>query len=145
MIRAQFPLFMVQVVGAIRFATCVARPPKGYAFRCRTSHHFAKNLPPATFSFAPPFATSIRFRRISAHFIVLRHSPCVFPSSATGSGHYADTLSGFDSPHITKKTSKRMPFLLVQVVGIEPTRYHYHRILSPARLPVPPHLHDFNK
>ena len=30
--------------------------------------------------------------------------------------------------------------LLVQVVGIEPTRYHYHRILSPARLPVPPHL-----
>ena len=30
---------------------------------------------------------------------------------------------------------------VVQVVGIEPTRYHYHRILSPARLPVPPHLH----
>ena len=26
----------------------------------------------------------------------------------------------------------------VQPVGIEPTRYHYHRILSPARLPVPP-------
>lgn len=32
-------------------------------------------------------------------------------------------------------------FVLVQMVGIEPTRYHYHRILSPARLPVPPHLH----
>ena len=26
----------------------------------------------------------------------------------------------------------------VQPVGIEPTRYYYHRILSPARLPVPP-------
>ena len=31
--------------------------------------------------------------------------------------------------------------LLVQVVGLEPTRYRYHWILSPARLPIPPHLH----
>ena len=29
--------------------------------------------------------------------------------------------------------------LLVPVVGVEPTRYHYHRILSPARLPIPSH------
>ena len=28
---------------------------------------------------------------------------------------------------------------LVPVVGVEPTRYHYHRILSPARLPIPSH------
>ena len=41
------------------------------------------------------------------------------------------------------KTLRFKPFFLVQVVGIEPTRYHYHRILSPARLPVPPHLHIF--
>ena len=26
---------------------------------------------------------------------------------------------------------------LVPVVGVEPTRYRYHRILSPARLPIP--------
>ena len=27
---------------------------------------------------------------------------------------------------------------MVPKVGIEPTRYCYHRILSPARLPIPP-------
>ena len=27
---------------------------------------------------------------------------------------------------------------MVLKVGIEPTRYCYHRILSPARLPIPP-------
>lgn len=29
--------------------------------------------------------------------------------------------------------------LLVPVTGVEPVRYHYHRILSPARLPIPSH------
>ena len=29
------------------------------------------------------------------------------------------------------------PCLLVPVVGVEPTRYRYHWILSPARLPIP--------
>ena len=28
---------------------------------------------------------------------------------------------------------------VVPVVGVEPTRYCYHRILSPARLPIPPY------
>ena len=28
---------------------------------------------------------------------------------------------------------------LVPMVGVEPTRYRYHGILSPARLPIPPH------
>ena len=28
---------------------------------------------------------------------------------------------------------------LVPVTGVEPVRYHYHRILSPARLPIPSH------
>ncbi len=30
---------------------------------------------------------------------------------------------------------------MVPVVGVEPTRYHYHRILSPARLPIPSYRH----
>lgn len=30
---------------------------------------------------------------------------------------------------------------MVPVIGVEPIRYHYHRILSPARLPIPPHRH----
>ena len=34
---------------------------------------------------------------------------------------------------------RRALFFLVPVVGVEPTRYRYHRILSPARLPIPSH------
>jgi hypothetical protein len=30
---------------------------------------------------------------------------------------------------------------MVPVVGVEPTRSCPHRILSPARLPIPPHRH----
>lgn len=30
-------------------------------------------------------------------------------------------------------------YCLVPVVGVEPTRYRYHGILSPARLPIPSH------
>ena len=29
-------------------------------------------------------------------------------------------------------------FFMVPLVGVEPTRYRYHGILSPARLPIPP-------
>ena len=43
---------------------------------------------------------------------------------------------------IKKKASKGvLSRLLVPVVGVEPTRYRYHRILSPARLPIPPYRH----
>ena len=30
---------------------------------------------------------------------------------------------------------------MVPLVGVEPTRYRYHGILSPARLPIPPQRH----
>ena len=43
--------------------------------------------------------------------------------------------------HQIKKDTRRCPFYLVPVVGVEPTRYCYHRILSPARLPIPPYRH----
>ncbi len=39
----------------------------------------------------------------------------------------------------TKKTVPKNSLFLVPVVGVEPTRYRYHGILSPARLPIPPH------
>ena len=32
-------------------------------------------------------------------------------------------------------------FLILPQTGIEPVLYHYNRILSPARLPVPPRRH----
>ena len=33
---------------------------------------------------------------------------------------------------------------MVPVVGLEPTRYRYQRILSPSRLPIPSHRHVFS-
>ncbi len=36
-----------------------------------------------------------------------------------------------------KRTTLRVVLFLVPKVGVEPTRYRYHRILSPARLPIP--------
>ena len=38
----------------------------------------------------------------------------------------------------TKKAPTRGAFFLVPLIGVEPIRYRYHRILSPARLPIPP-------
>ena len=35
-------------------------------------------------------------------------------------------------------------YLLVPVVGVEPTRYRYHWILSPARLPIPSHRLEYD-
>ena len=46
--------------------------------------------------------------------------------------------TGFE-PFLTQKT-----VVLVLVVGLEPTRYHYHWILSPARLPFH-HTSSFGK
>ena len=34
---------------------------------------------------------------------------------------------------------------MVPLVGVEPTRYRYHGILSPARLPIPPQRHFLSK
>ena len=43
------------------------------------------------------------------------------------------------SDWIKNKTVRRLSYFLVLVTGIEPVRYCYHGILSPGRLPVPPH------
>ena len=39
---------------------------------------------------------------------------------------------------IKTKNDKSFSVLMVPLVGVEPTRYRYHGILSPARLPIPP-------
>ena len=42
--------------------------------------------------------------------------------------------------NLTKHRGTRwVPLCLVPVVGLEPTRYCYQRILSPSRLPIPSH------
>ena len=48
---------------------------------------------------------------------------------------------GFFAPLIGKKERhpQGMPFFLVPVVGLEPTRCRHQRILSPSRLPIPSH------
>ena len=51
--------------------------------------------------------------------------------------------TGFSLPTRRRQKKERQPtvaaLFLVPVVGVEPTRYRYHRILSPARLPIPSH------
>ena len=43
-----------------------------------------------------------------------------------------------------KKSTRACECFLVPVVGVEPTRYRYHWILSPARLPIPSYRHMTN-
>src|SRR6185369_7997613 len=45
----------------------------------------------------------------------------------------ASRLPPTDSPYL---------ILLVRMRGLEPPRCHHHRLLRPARLPVPPHPQD---
>ena len=42
---------------------------------------------------------------------------------------------------LLKLESIRVSINLVPMVGLEPTRYCYHWILSPTCLPIPPHRH----
>ncbi len=47
---------------------------------------------------------------------------------------------GSRPPHYQQKRQDFvLPFLLVPVVGLEPTRCRHQRILSPSRLPIPSH------
>ena len=42
-----------------------------------------------------------------------------------------------------KRNIEKSMFLLMPATGIEPVLYFYNRILSPARLPVPPRRHNY--
>src|SRR5436189_2627937 len=41
--------------------------------------------------------------------------------------------------HIKRRAPETRPELMVRMRGLEPPRCHHHRLLRPARLPVPPH------
>lgn len=51
------------------------------------------------------------------------------------------------NPHTSVRSrllcSIELQAYMVLAVGLEPTRYHYQRILSPSRLPIPPRQHIF--
>src|SRR5712692_3963785 len=50
------------------------------------------------------------------------------------------TASG--SVRIKKASQLTRPNFMVRMRGLEPPRCHHHRLLRPARLPVPPHPRD---
>src|ERR1700676_842741 len=55
----------------------------------------------------------------------------------------AGILNSTGEPQLLQKFKARpLNKILVPGEGIEPTRCHHHRILSPARLPVPPSGHQ---
>ena len=54
-------------------------------------------------------------------------------------GSMADALMGVPFDLTKHRGTQRVPLCLVPVVGLEPTRYCYQRILSPSRLPIPSH------
>ena len=69
------------------------------------------------------------------------------PPEHVASQHALSRYAGPGSPYRRVGTKKRRsPFgdllFLVPVVGVEPTRYRYHWILSPARLPIPSHRRE---
>ena len=63
---------------------------------------------------------------------------CGFPQTGT-LRRVSLTLARGVRP-LTRHTKKRPQgaLFLVPLIGVEPIRYRYHRILSPARLPIPP-------
>ena len=73
-------------------------------------------------------------------------SPCCAPGLLSLPGRAKRSTGPFCFPRLrvpfdlTKhRGTQRVPLCLVPVVGLEPTRYCYQRILSPSRLPIPSH------
>ena len=52
-----------------------------------------------------------------------------------------DTITFLLASYTHKKTYRSKHFLMVEMMGLEPIRPFRQRILSPLRLPIPPHLH----
>ena len=65
--------------------------------------------------------------------VIIGKANIILPKSS----HSELRQTSFKKRTFVKKTKVR--FLLVPVVGVEPTRYCYLRILSPTRLPIPPY------
>ncbi len=68
----------------------------------------------------------------------------IFPDYPDGNG--GEDGSESENSAKEKETENSVSFsrcsytpVMVPVIGVEPIRYHYHGILSPARLPIPPH------
>lgn len=63
------------------------------------------------------------------------------PLSVAGNGYRPLIANRLSKLSAQNKIGSRSPTsLLMQEMGLEPTRYCYHRHLKPARLPIPPLL-----
>ena len=105
---------------------------------------YGKNLPfgKLTNEFAPSITAQKKREQGCRRSVPFRD--CRFPQAgAYGKNLPFGKLTNEFAPSITAPKEKRtrralFSFLLVPLVGVEPTRYRYHGILSPARLPIPP-------
>ena len=91
----------------------------------RCCARFAPTFPTATF-----FPLGVDFIGVSASFIRLNNEKPTRTDSL-GVGGWLHRNSRADASFVKKMG---MP-----VAGVEPARYRYHWILSPARLPIPSH------
>lgn len=64
-------------------------------------------------------------------------------STIGSSRHIWNVLQREVKVFLRKETLRNITAIrsLVQITGLEPVRYFYQWILSPLRLPIPPHLH----
>ena len=68
-----------------------------------------------------------------------RESRRCFPAGLQSARRSGPFCIGKRGGHQKRETGYACLPLLVPVVGLEPTRYRYQRILSPSRLPIPSH------
>ena len=61
-----------------------------------------------------------------------------FPANGNPPQSVAFAHAGCSAPSTARKKRPQGALFLVPLIGVEPIRYRYHRILSPARLPIPP-------
>ena len=84
--------------------------------------------------------------RLTAYEAVLEPSPVILPFVIwCGEGESNPHTSRYQDLSLMRLPITPSPHMrvLVPMVGVEPTRYCYQRILSPPRLPIPPHRHIY--
>ena len=104
------------------------------------------------FSFISFFCALLFRPYLSKQVWILKHKPCRWWTVSRGlqKSPLETFVRGFAAPPCStpvpmsqKKNPKKLcafwGFISVPVVGVEPTRCHHQRILSPSRLPIPTH------
>ncbi len=72
---------------------------------------------------------------------IKKHAPIAILKEMGGYDTGTGKNNKIKKPETPCRSRQFKLFLMVPVVGVEPTRYCYLRILSPTRLPIPPYRH----